>query len=186
MTHHRNSHRQPQTIEMIKWKILDLAVRPGGATRKDVHNRFDSVNRERAKHLYRQMCVTGYLTPCGGGRSPAFEATAAASDEYKAMRPMLTRAAPRHTPTLYHPSSTKLPGIPRRTGAQPPPLPGGLIRGAEPPRPQPATPRAPGQLPPVTVCQGWTHNHRYQVAPGTIVTGEFSRLGVGRYIDGTA
>lgn len=178
--------RHAQSTELIRWKIIDLAMAPGGCKPEHVHNRFDSKNRDRAKHIYQQMIQAGHLTPCRTGRATAYAATPQAVAEHAAMRATLAKTAPRYTPTLYHPSASHLPGMRPRYGAQPPVLPGGLIRGAEPPRPQPATPRAPGQLPPVTVCKGWTHDHRYQVAPGAIVTGEFSRLGVGRYIDGTA
>lgn len=36
----------------------------------------------------------------------------------------------------------------------------------------------------VTKCPGYTHNHRYQVAPGAAVVGAgFAAMGVGRYLD---
>ena len=37
--------------------------------------------------------------------------------------------------------------------------------------------------PVVTVCPAWTHDPRYQVAPGVEVSGEFSSLGIGRYVE---
>ena len=39
----------------------------------------------------------------------------------------------------------------------------------------------------VTQCPGYTHNHRYQVAPGAAVVGAgFAALGVGRYLGSEA
>ena len=35
----------------------------------------------------------------------------------------------------------------------------------------------------VTVLPGWTHDKRYQVAPGERVIGGFASLGVGRYLE---
>lgn len=177
-----HSPRKAQSTELIRWKIIDLAMAPGGAKPEHVHNRFDSKNRDRAKHIYQQMIKAGHLTQCKPGRAPAYAATPEAVAEHAAMRATLAKTAPRYTPTLYHPATTKIPGLRERTGAQPPVMAGGLIRGAEPIRPQPTQPRTCG-APVVTICPGWTHNHRYQVAPGTVVVGEFSRLGVGRYLD---
>lgn len=37
-----------------------------------------------------------------------------------------------------------------------------------------------------TSCPSWTHDPRYQVAPGVTVVGLFSALGPGRYIEETA
>ena len=38
----------------------------------------------------------------------------------------------------------------------------------------------------VTVVPGWTHDPRYQLAPGERVLGGFATAGIGRYIEGVA
>lgn len=39
---------------------------------------------------------------------------------------------------------------------------------------------------PITRGPSCTHDPRYSVGPGEVIHGEFSRLGVGRYVDGDA
>ena len=38
----------------------------------------------------------------------------------------------------------------------------------------------------VLVYEPWTHDARFQVAPGTKIDGGFAALGIGRYLDGTS
>ena len=47
-----------------------------------------------------------------------------------------------------------------------------------------ATPAAaPAAGPKVTVLPGWTHDPRYQLAPGERVLGGFAAAGIGKYLE---
>lgn len=178
--------RRVKPPEEMRREIIDMALREQGVKRRDVHNRFHGPNRAQAMGFFDAMVRSKTLIPAPGQNTPAYFASAqAAADRAQKLKALEYAGVAAGRGGLYCPSVTKLPGLRERFGAQPPPLPGGLIRGAAVPAPQPIKPRKPGE-PIITVCPGWTHNHRYQLPPGARVHGEFSALGVGRYLDGAA
>lgn len=198
----------PQRSAHIRQVIIGLAMKPGGTNRTTLRQRFNSVDRKTAVVIVDELTTSGLLeaTATHTSTNPGvnYRATQQACEEHARNAKLLPPKRANKPPppvaaaklhgqlsaastgaTLYHPAQTSLPCSIKRHGMQPPPLPGALIRGAAVPAPQPIKPRKTGD-PIVTVCPGWTHNHRFQVAPGAVVHGEFSALGVGRYLDGAA
>lgn len=202
----------PQSSAHIRQVIIGLAMKPGGTNRTTLRQRFNSVDRKTAIVIVDELTTSGLLeaTATRTSTNPGvnYRATQQACEEHARNAKLLppkrankppppVRSAKLQGPlsaastaactgaTIYHPAQTSLPCGIKRHGMQPPPLPGGMIRGAAVPTPQPIKPRKPGE-PIITQCPGWTHNHRYQLPPGARVHGEFSALGVGRYLDGAA
>lgn len=147
--------------DRIRTRIIEMASRPGGVNGRGVRDRFCKALRPQVQRVLAEMLRAGALhqavVPTGS-------------------RPRITLFATRAAATAYERNpSPKRPPQPRQHHAQP-------LRHVVPAPGWRNQPVDQATMPPVQRCPGWTHDPRYQCAPGATVRGEFTRLGVGRYL----